>query len=57
MKQQSKYNNMDTIVITLKGYVRPTRCNKLRFVKYSLAQHVSGIIMPIFKSARPQTVE
>jgi len=37
----------------MKWRVRPTRCNKLWFINNPLAQHVSGTIMPIFRSAGP----
>jgi len=37
----------------LKWRVRPTKCNKLWSINNPLAQHVSGIILPIFRSARP----
>jgi len=37
----------------IKRRVRPKRCNKLWFIYNPLAQHVSGIILPIFRSARP----
>ena len=40
-------------ILSMKWRVRPTRCNKLWFINNPLAQHVSGIIMPIFRSARP----
>ena len=33
--------------------MRPTGCNNLWFINNPLAHHVSGIIMPIFRSARP----
>ena len=35
----------------MKWRVRPTRCNKLWFINNPLAEHVSGIIMSIFRSA------
>jgi len=33
--------------------VRPTACNRLWFINNRLTQHVSGIIMPIFRCAIP----
>jgi len=38
-------------ILNIKWRVRPTRCNKLWFINNPLAQHVSGIIMPILRSA------
>jgi len=40
-------------ILNMKWHVRPTICNKLCFINNPLAQHVSDIIMPIFRSARP----
>jgi len=40
-------------VLNMKWRMRPIRCNKLWFINNLLAQHVSGIIMPIFRSTRP----
>ena len=40
-------------ILNMKWRVRPTRCNKLWLINNPLAPHVSGIIMLIFRSARP----
>jgi len=40
-------------ILNMKWRVRPTRCNKLWFINNPLVQHILGIIMPIFRSARP----
>jgi len=37
--------------LSMKWRVRPTGCNKLWFINNPLALHVSGTIMPIFRSA------
>ena len=43
-------------ILNMKWLVRPTRCNKLCVINNPLAQHVSGIIMPMKAQPAKQAV-